>query len=372
MMLNSVAYNYTLDPETDEPIMMLDTHIGMDEKEGMGIDGALFAAELYNLAKTKERVKVYINSVGGSLVHAMQIYNAVLDAPCKVDTYNIGIALSSAGCIFQAGRKRYAYDYSQFMMHPVQGASGSAEAALNKSVIGMLSRKTNKSQRDIEMMMKRTTWLTAAECLESNLCDEVINSADKNKPKLAAMNSVSEMWLAARNSFNLTPTKINKMKDVTNRLGLTENASESEILLKITAIENKATEAENKANDLQTKLDAAEAKATEATNKLTEIETAANAAKLEALATEAKTAVEAAKNLGKITGDENVINAWIEDYKKDPESTKLKLGSLAVNKQGVNLSTEVQGNNNVPKAGSFAATELIRVQAKLMTQDLKQ
>lgn len=371
MMLNAVAYKYTLDPTADEPIMMLDTHIGMDEKDGMGIDGGLFAAELYDLAKTKDRVKVYINSVGGSVVHGMQIYNAILDAPCKVDTYNIGIALSIAGCIFQAGRKRYAYDYSQFMMHPVQGATGTAEAALNKSVIGMLSRKTNKSQRDIEMMMKRTTWLTAAECLESNLCDEVINSADKNKPKLAAMNSEREMWLAARNSFNQTPTNTNKMKDVTNKLGLTENASESEILLKITAIENKATEAETKANDLQAKLDAAEAKATEATNKLTEIETAANAAKLEALATEAKTAVEAAKAQGKIIGDADVINAWIEDYKSNPESTKLKLGSLAVTKQGTNLSTEIQGNGSVPKAGSFAATELIRVQAKLMVTDLK-
>ena len=40
---------YCVDPSADEPILLINKHIGFDEKDGMGIDGALFQQELLML-----------------------------------------------------------------------------------------------------------------------------------------------------------------------------------------------------------------------------------------------------------------------------------------------------------------------------------
>lgn len=379
----ATATRFTLDPTSDEPIMMLDKHIGFDEKEGMGVDGSLFAAELYMLAETKKRVKVYINSVGGSVIQGMQIFNAVLDAPCMVDTYNIGVAASMAACIFQAGRKRYAYDYSMTMVHNVAGTTGNAEKAFNAAVTTMLSRKTNKDAAEIENMMKRTTWLSASECVESGLCDEIIKSGDKNRPKLTAMEDARSMWLAARNSFDteIKNQNSNKMDltKVTARLNLVEGSTPEAMIKAIEAIENRATTAEatlaketEKVTALKTELATAQKEATEAKNSLTEIQNKENNAKAAEVAAEAKTAVEAAKAVGKISGGDDVVAAWIEDYKANPASTKLKLESLAINKSGgSNLQTEVKNDAKLKKAGSYAQASLIEIEAKLRLQDVK-
>lgn len=381
-MQTEVATQFTLNPASDEPIMMLDKHIGYDEKEGMGIDGSLFAAELYALAETKKRVKVYINSVGGSVIQGMQIFNAVLDAPCMVDTYNIGVAASMAACIFQAGRKRYAYDYCMTMIHNVQNSTGNAEKAFNASVTTMLMRKTNKEADVVENMMKRTSWLSASECMEAGLCDEIIKSGDKNRPKLTATDDARAMWLAARNSFSDEFNNQNKNKmdltKVTARLNLVEGSTPEAIVKAIELIENRATTAEGnlaketeKVTALKTELATAQKEATEAKNSLTEIQNKENDAKAAEVAAEAKTAVEAAMVLGKITGGDDVKNAWIEEYKEKPAATKLKLESLAVNKTGSNLQTEVNNSTTLKKAGSYAQAEMIAIEAKLRVEDVK-
>jgi len=381
-MQTEVATQFTLNPASDEPIMMLDKHIGYDEKEGMGIDGSLFAAELYALAETKKRVKVYINSVGGSVIQGMQIFNAVLDAPCMVDTYNISVAASMAACIFQAGRKRYAYDYCMTMIHNVQNSTGNAEKAFNASVTTMLMRKTNKEADVVENMMKRTSWLSASECMEAGLCDEIIKSGDKNRPKLTATDEARAMWLAARNSFSDEFNNQNKNKmdltKVTARLNLVEGSTPEAIVKAIELIENRATTAEGnlaketeKVTALKTELATAQKEATEAKNSLTEIQNKENDAKAAEVAAEAKTAVEAAMVLGKITGGDDVKNAWIEEYKEKPAATKLKLESLAVNKTGSNLQTEVNNSTTLKKAGSYAQAEMIAIEAKLRVEDVK-
>ena len=40
-------YVYTIDPNVAEPIMLINKHIGYDEEDGMGIDGAIFQKELF-------------------------------------------------------------------------------------------------------------------------------------------------------------------------------------------------------------------------------------------------------------------------------------------------------------------------------------
>ena len=54
---------YTIDIAAEEPIMMLDKHIGYDSDKGEGIDGAEFAKELLYLdSLQKKRIQVRINT----------------------------------------------------------------------------------------------------------------------------------------------------------------------------------------------------------------------------------------------------------------------------------------------------------------------
>ena len=61
--------NYCIDPSADEPILLINKHIGSDEKDGIGIDGATFQQELLFLDSLgKKRIQVWINSMGGTVM----------------------------------------------------------------------------------------------------------------------------------------------------------------------------------------------------------------------------------------------------------------------------------------------------------------
>ena len=88
-------WNYTIDIDSDEPIMLINKHIGFDLDEGQGIDGSLFQEELLKLDSLgKKRIQVWINSPGGVVMDGYNIFNAILKSKTKVDTYNVGIAAS--------------------------------------------------------------------------------------------------------------------------------------------------------------------------------------------------------------------------------------------------------------------------------------
>jgi len=104
---------YCIDQNSDEPIMLINTHIGFDEADGMGIDGALFQKELLFLDTLgKKRIQVWINCVGGIVMDGYNIGSAILKTKTPVDTYNVGIAASIAGVLFMCGRNRVMMDYA--------------------------------------------------------------------------------------------------------------------------------------------------------------------------------------------------------------------------------------------------------------------
>jgi ATP-dependent protease ClpP protease subunit len=100
-------FMYTVNVDSDEPIMLINKHIGYDEADGYGIMGDLFQAELLALDQMeKKRIQVWINSPGGSVMDGYNMYTAMLKTKTKVDTYCVGICASMAAVLFQAGRKR--------------------------------------------------------------------------------------------------------------------------------------------------------------------------------------------------------------------------------------------------------------------------
>lgn len=229
--------------------MLINRHIGFDATDGQGIDGALFQSELMQLdGMGKKRICIWISSPGGVVLDGYNIYAAILRTKTKVDTYNVGLSASIAAVIFQAGRTRYMADYALLMYHEAFGGDPKDLAPMNDSICTMIASRTGKPEPTIKGIMKRTTWIDATEAYDNGFCDEVENSVDFNKKRIAIgepkmMFEQSKLILNSilQQKVQIKPTYMS-IKLVTNALGLNEAATEDAILAGITTIKNKAAQ----------------------------------------------------------------------------------------------------------------------------------
>lgn len=330
-------YVYTIDPYVNEPIMLIDTHIGDIDGE-MGISGKRFARELMMLdAMGKPSVQVWINSIGGSIMEAMAIYSAISNCKAKVKTYNMGVAASSAAFIFQAGYKRVSADYSLTMIHNPFNPDGGDDDVLSKfkdSILTMLTSKCGKSRDEVSAMMDKETWMDAWECLDGGFCDEI--EAYASDLKLDSIPDIKNKWQSARQYVNaaIDNKKTAKMNKVLNFLNLSEAANEDAALEAVKSLKAQADDAteklQNAANELATLK--AEKEALEA--KITELEASEAAAKDAALTVEAEAVVNTYKN--RIGDKAEALTKWVNLYKADAEGTKELLEALPLNVKAPN------------------------------------
>lgn len=335
---------YTVDYNSEEPIMLLNKQIGKSTLENGDwdgtpyIDGATFQEELLYLDSLgKKRIQVWINSPGGAIMEAMNIFNAILKSKTPVDTYNVGVCASSAGAVFMAGRKRIMCDYAQFMMHPVSGTTDpKAGQAFKDAIVSMLHSKSNLDANVVSFMMDKTTWIGAAECFTKGICTEIEYTKDSNKKYMPS--EAQAMLAYSNNILNDLITHKNpiKMVKVTNKLGLNEGANEDSILSAINKLETANIEAQNKLTEIKNQLDEAttakekaEADLEKANADLqtanAEKETAENTAK-EVAATEM---VNSFKN--KLGDKPETLTKWVNLAKADLDGTKAMLEELPLN-----------------------------------------
>ena len=302
-------YIYTIDPTADEPIMLLDKHIGYDDEDGEGIRAEQFTREILSLSD-KKRIQLWVNSPGGNVNEGQQIVSAILNSISKVDTFCVGIAASISLPIFLAGRKRIMADYALLMTHNVSGTDNYEVAKKFKdSIITMISSRSKKSPEELNYMMNRTTWINAAEAYDFGMCDEIIKSSEANKKHLRSDN-VQAAWKDAALIINkhlpTAKTKNSNMLKITNKLGLTDQANEDSILSAIDKIENRAKDSEALTNSLKEELQKVKNQIKEKDDKITELENAKKASEDEAkekevarLTNEANTVIEGYVKAGK-------------------------------------------------------------------------
>jgi len=129
-MFEHTSFEYCIDPLAEEPIMLILKHIGnVYDAQGniteYGVQGADFCSELLLLDNAgKRKIQIWINSIGGSVMDGYSILGAMLKTNATVDTYNIGVAASTAGWLFEAGTKRDMSDYATWMGHNPHSADG--------------------------------------------------------------------------------------------------------------------------------------------------------------------------------------------------------------------------------------------------------
>lgn len=360
--------------------MMLDKHIGgYDEQNGYGIDGSQFAAELMALdTMGKKRIQVWINSVGGSVVDGYNICNAILKTKTKVDTYCAGIAASMAGVIFQCGRKRIMADYGILMYHnPYSGQSADQDsgvlASMKESLNRIICQKSGMDAQAVSVMMDRTTFINSEEARTMNLCDEIESTAYLNSPRKSYAGNPSAFWQQANTVINqlFDNKKTSKMKLVTNKLGLHDDAAEASIVAAIEGVQNQLAERDSTIQSLKDEIAAKEISATKsaedlkaAQDKLAILESEKNAAEDAKALSDATNMVKAYAAQGRIKNDNVTIGAWSAKAKDDMAGVKTMLESLPLNKAAITILLD-------PKTGDEPTTSAAYLMAKVMNATKK-
>ena len=265
--LQNQMWLYTVDPDAEEPVMLINKHIGFDETDGWGIMGDLFQRELLSLdvlcqESNRKKIQVWINSPGGIVEDGMSIYSAILKSVTKCDTYCVGMAASISGVIFQAGRTRYMADYSYLMYHNPYGSDDDkGMAAVTDMIVKMIAGRTGKSEDEIIKVMNKTSWIGAEEAKETGFCDVIQNSGELNqKRKVATVDDAKNFYSERKKILNklFNHSKTSDMASdyslIANKLKLNREASAEAIAEEIQNIMNKKSDAEKECDDLEKKM----------------------------------------------------------------------------------------------------------------------
>ena len=319
MPLNINNLEYCVDSKSNEPIMLINKHIGIDDIEGQGIDGAKFMEELLYLdTLNKSRIQVWINSPGGSVIDGYSIFSTILKTKTPVDTYAVGAVASIAAVIFEAGRKKIMTDYSWLMYHNPFGGENKAQLdTIKQSIVTMIAQRSGISEVEVSKLMDRDTYLPPEEALLLGLCDSIDSTNKENTKYLRKITDKNLFHIECNKVVNSLFTRniinvntINQMIKVTMKLGLNDSAPEDSIVKAIEAIENRAFKAEAEAEDLK-----------KVTNKLKEDGEDEKKKLLDKLA---KLEAEAAKNEAELNDCKSKLEAIEKDKAKAEEEMKLE------------------------------------------------
>lgn len=148
-----------------------------------------FKKELDALGEIKV-LNVYINSPGGDVFEGNAIYNMLKrkTQKCEVNVYVDGLAASIASVIAMAGTKVIMPSNTMMMIHNGwMYAAGNAlelekavemlkkcDKAIRQAYLDKAFASAKLDEETITELMNNETWLTAQECFDYGLCDEII------------------------------------------------------------------------------------------------------------------------------------------------------------------------------------------------------
>jgi ATP-dependent protease ClpP protease subunit len=388
-------FYYCIDPTADEPILLINKHIGYDIKEGYGIMGDVFMKELFLLdTLKKKRIKVFINSPGGVVNEGYSIYMALLKTVTPVDTYAGGIVASISAVIFQGGRKRVMMDYAQLMYHEAYNPDGSEDKglnAINESIAIAIASRTGKSEQEVSAVMKRTTWMNAEQALALGFSDETEPTEKMNKKYALGnhtevkafhleSNKVLNSIINFKNEIPMEQDYKVELSKVNAKLNLNPEATHESrmlaletVLVKAKMSDDKRNEAEEKMEDLKKAMKKAQDEADDCKSKLAKMEEKIKAddearakADEKAKAKEAKDMIAAFVAKGTITNDEKIIAAWETKACADAEGIKALLESMPLNKTAPKKIIEAPGSGK-GIVGSIISNRMAELNNKMTT-----
>lgn len=141
-----------------------------------------------------ERAEVEINSGGGEIFAASEIYTALRNYAGGVIVRIVGLAASAASIIAMAGESEMT-PTGMMMIHNVQSSADGDYRQMehtagvlrdaNHAIISAYVAKTGRPEAEIAAMMDAETWITAERAVELGLVDRVMQPDTGQKPLAA-------------------------------------------------------------------------------------------------------------------------------------------------------------------------------------------
>jgi len=184
-----------------------------DEIGWMGVTAEDFVADLVKIDTPKIRVR--INSPGGSFFGGVAIYNALRTHPAEVTTVVDSLAASAASIILQGGDRRVMMQHSSAMIHDAWGLviGNAAEMEkyaqelrkVNGTIADIYAERAGKPKSMFAAMMSDETWFDHDEAIDVGLADEVLvperKETEESSGDVAASSTVDP-----QNSLEEEPT----------------------------------------------------------------------------------------------------------------------------------------------------------------------
>ncbi|MBR4210495.1 MAG: Clp protease ClpP [Lachnospiraceae bacterium] len=181
-------WNWVRNEDTGSRTLVLNGQISDETWFGDEVTPGLFREEL-NAGEGD--VTVWINSPGGDVFAAAQIYNMLMEYPGNVDVRIDGIAASAASVIAMAGNKVSMSPVAMMMIHnPMTVAMGDKKVMqqaidmldeIKESIINAYELKTGQSRTKIAHMMDAETWFNAKKAVELGFADDILYTGDSDK-----------------------------------------------------------------------------------------------------------------------------------------------------------------------------------------------
>lgn len=186
-------------------------------------------------------IEVEINSGGGSVFEAVEIYTALKNFKGIVIARIVGLAASAATLIMMAGKIIEMTPSGQIMIH---NASNRAEGdhqvmeentaflqGVDQSIMAAYTQRTGKTAEELKVLMDKTTWMTAKQALANNFIDKIMFE-DEQVEAVASVNEhpTLENGMLPKSVIEKVRNEILKnasIEDVVNQIEPTELVNKS-------------------------------------------------------------------------------------------------------------------------------------------------
>lgn len=164
-------------------------------------------------------ITVWINSPGGDVFAAAQIYNMLMDYQGNVKVKIDGLAASAASVIAMAGTEVLMSPVAMMMIHnPMTVAIGDSNemqkasemlAEVKESIMNAYEIKTGLSRSKISHLMDAESWFNAKKAVELGFADKILFDSDEEDEQNEPLEAMMFSRVAVTNSLltKLIPPK---------------------------------------------------------------------------------------------------------------------------------------------------------------------
>ena len=201
-------WNWVRDADTGERTLVLNGQIAEDSWFGDEVTPGIFRDELM---KGEGNITVWINSPGGDVFAAAQIYNMLMDYKGNVTVRIDGLAASAASVIAMAGTTVEMSPVGMLMIHnpstAVIGNTKEMQAAIKmldevkESILNAYELKTGQPRQQLSDLMDAESWMNAKKAVELGFADKILFANEDEEKQSEGVDAMLFSQRAVTNSL---------------------------------------------------------------------------------------------------------------------------------------------------------------------------